>query len=94
VSKISGPTLWALAYARFLRPHTLEAITVTLDDEEAAQLRRDWDSADLDIPLTVIESPYREITRPILNYVRDYLCSGPRDIITAFRSSTTERPGE
>jgi amino acid transporter len=82
VSKNSGPTLRALAYARFLRPHTLEAITVTLDDEEAAQLRRDWDSADLDIALTVIESPYREITRPILNYVRDYPCSGPRDIIT------------
>ncbi len=82
VSKISGPTLRALAYARFLRPHTLEAITVTLDDEEAAQLRRDWDSADLDIALTVIESPYREITRPILSYVRRYPCSGPRDIIT------------
>jgi hypothetical protein len=82
VSKISGPALRALAYARFLRPHTLEAITVTLDDEEAAQLRRDWDSADLDIPWKVIESPYREITQPILSYVRDYPCSGPRDIIT------------
>ncbi|MGH3856794.1 MAG: DNA-binding protein, partial [Pseudonocardiaceae bacterium] len=31
VSKISGPALRALAYARFLRPHTLEAITVAVD---------------------------------------------------------------
>jgi len=82
VSKVSGPTLRALAYARTLRPHTLEAITVAVDDEESVQLRRDWDDADLDFPLKIIESPYREITRPILKYVRDYPRTGPRDIIT------------
>jgi hypothetical protein len=82
VSKVSGPTLRALAYARSLRPHTLEAITVSVDDEESAQLRRDWDDAGLDFPLKIIESPYREITRPILKYVRDYPRTGPRDIIT------------
>jgi hypothetical protein len=82
VSKVSGPTLRALAYARSLRPHTLEAITAAVDDEESAQLRRDWDDAGLDFPLKIIESPYREITRPILKYVRDYPRIGPRDIIT------------
>ena len=30
----------------------------------------------------MIDSPYREITRPILKYVRDYPRTGPRDIIT------------
>jgi hypothetical protein len=82
VSRISGPTLRALAYARSLRPHTLEAITVAVDDEETTQLRRDWDDTRLNLPLKVIESPYREITRPILKYVRDYPRPGPRDIIT------------
>jgi amino acid transporter len=82
VSKVSGPTLRALAYARSLRPHSLQAITVAADDEESAQLRQDWDKADLDLPLKIIESPYREIVRPILKYVRDYPRTGPRDIIT------------
>ncbi|MGB6162429.1 MAG: APC family permease [Pseudonocardiaceae bacterium] len=82
VSSVSGPTLRALAYARSLRPHSLQAITVAVEDEEAAQLRRDWDDNGLDFPLKIIESPYREITRPILKYVRDYPRSGPRDIIT------------
>ena len=82
VSKVSGPTLRALAYARSLRPHTLEAITVSVDDEESVQLRRDWDDTGLDFSLKIIESPYREITRPILKYVRDYPRTGPRDIIT------------
>jgi amino acid transporter len=82
VAKVSGPTLRALAYARFLRPHTLQALTVTLDDEETTAMRQAWDNANLDIPLKIIESPYREITRPILKYVRDYPRLGPRDVIT------------
>jgi amino acid transporter len=82
VSKVSGPTLRALAYARSLRPHSLRAITVAADDEESAQLRQDWDKANLDFPLKIIESPYREIVRPILKYVRDYPRTSPRDIIT------------
>jgi hypothetical protein len=82
VSKLTAPTLRAIVYARFLRPDTLEAITVTLEDEEAADLRRDWDSNGLTVALTVIESPYREITHPVLKYIRDYPRRGPRDIIT------------
>jgi amino acid transporter len=82
VSKVSGPTLRALAYARSLRPHSLQAITIAADDEESAQLRQDWDNANLDFPLKIIESPYREIVRPILKYVRDYPRTSPRDIIT------------
>jgi amino acid transporter len=82
VSKISGPSLRALAYARSLRPHTLEAITVAVGDEESDELRRDWARLGLDSPLKILDSPYREITRPILKYVRDYPRTGPRDIVT------------
>jgi amino acid transporter len=82
VSKVSGPSLRALAYARSLRPQTLAAITVATSDDESAQLRKDWDRVGVDVPLKVIDSPYREITRPILKYVREYPKKGPRDIVT------------
>lgn len=82
VSKVSGPSLRALAYARALRPHTLEAITVSVGDDESDRLRLEWDQAGINLPLKIIDSPYREITRPVLNYVRDYPCTGPRDIVT------------
>ena len=36
------------------------------------------------MPLTVIDSPFREITRPILDYVRDVRKSSPRDVVTVF----------
>src|SRR6201999_603292 len=35
-------------------------------------------------PLKVIESPYREITRPVLDYVRRIRTDNPRDVVTVF----------
>ncbi len=53
----------ALAYARATRPDTLEAVTVNVDDADTRQLVRQWESSDITVPLKVVESPYREITR-------------------------------
>ena len=84
VSKVHKPTLRAVAYARASRPDTLEAITVDVDEDATANLLAAWDQAGLPIPLRVLESPYREITRPILDYVRDIRRSSPRDVVTVY----------
>ena len=47
-------------------------------------MRADWDRHNIDIPLTVIDSPYREITRPIVDYVRRIRRQSPRDVVTVF----------
>ncbi|HSS67617.1 MAG TPA: APC family permease [Nocardioidaceae bacterium] len=84
VSKVHKPTLRAIAYARASRPNTLEAVTVDVDEESTAQLMQRWDDAGLPVPLKVLESPYREITRPILDYVRDLRRRSPRDVVTVY----------
>ncbi|MCW2545140.1 MAG: putative rane protein [Frankiales bacterium] len=84
VSKIHNPTLRALAYAKATRPHDLTALTVAVDDTEARALQEEWDARHLDVKLTVIASPYREITRPILDYVRGIRLESPRDVVTVF----------
>jgi hypothetical protein len=38
----------------------------------------------LPVPLKVIESPYREITRPVLEYVKRARTDNPRDVVTVF----------
>ena len=43
VSKIHKPALRALAYARATRPSTLEALTVQVDEGDAAALQDEWD---------------------------------------------------
>jgi len=84
VSKIHKPTLRALAYARATRPSTLEAVTVAVDPEEVARLREEWEALDLPVPLKILDSPYREVTRPVVDYVRKVRRRSPRDVVTVF----------
>ena len=84
VSKLHLPTLRALAYARATRPSHLEAITVDVDEAETLRLKEEWDRSGLAIPLTVIASPYREITRPVMAYVKRLRRESPRDIVTVY----------
>jgi amino acid transporter len=84
VSKLHMPTLRALAYARATRPSRLEAITVDVDPDETLRLQEEWERSDLRVPLIVVASPYREITRPVVEYVKRLRGESPRDIVTVF----------
>jgi len=84
VSKLHKPTLRALAYARVMRPDVLEAVTVNVDDADTRALVKEWDERDIPVPLKVVESPYREITRPVLQYVQRVRRESPRDVVTVF----------
>ena len=84
VSKIHKPTMRALAYARASRPSYLEAITVDVDPESTRELLHEWDARDIPVPLRALDSPYREITRPILSYVKDVRARYPRDVLTVY----------
>lgn len=83
VSRVHKPTMRALAYARATRPSSLEAVTVSVD-EGAARLRKEWETAAIPVPLTVLDSPYREVTRPVLEYVRSIRRESPRDLVVVF----------
>jgi amino acid transporter len=84
VSKLHRPTLRALAYARATRPSRLEAITVNVDDTETLQLKEEWERSNMPVPLTVVSSPYREITRPVIEYVKRLRRESPHDIVTVY----------
>jgi amino acid transporter len=84
VSKIHKPTLRALAYARATRPTVLEAVTVDVDEDASRRLSAEWERRDIPVPLKVLDSPYREITRPIVEYVRGLARSSPRDLVCVY----------
>ena len=84
ISKLHKPALRALAYARATRHDTLEALTVDVDPADTAALRRDWERRDIPVTLRVIESPYREITRPIIDYIKRLRRESPRDLVTVY----------
>lgn len=84
VSRIHKPALRALAYARATRPTVLEAITVNVDPDETRKLAAEWERRQLPVTLKVLDSPYREITRPIVQYVRELRSGSPNDLVTVF----------
>lgn len=84
VSKLHLPTMRALAYARGTRPDYLEAVTVNADQNETDRLAREWEDRGIPVPLKVIDSPYREITKPIIDYVQRVRSDTPRDLVTVF----------
>src|SRR4051794_11703348 len=84
VSKVHKPTLRAVAYAQATRPDTLTAVTVNVDDKDTRALQAEWERRQIPVPLTVVDSPYREITRPIIDFVKNVRRASPRDVVTVF----------
>jgi amino acid transporter len=84
ISKLHLPAMRALAYARAIRADTLEAVIVNVDPDETARLAREWEDRQIPVQLKVIDSPFREITKPIIDYVRRVRKDSPRDLVTVF----------
>jgi len=74
VEGIDLAVLKMIEYARSLS-NSVTAIHVTDDMEEGRRLRNDWDSRVIDVPLVVIDSPFRSFVAPVLSYL-DALAAG------------------
>lgn len=84
ISNWHKATQRALMFAKATRPDTLTALTVNVDDDDTRALLQDWEMLEIDIPLMVIESPYREITRPVVDYVKKSRKNHPRDVVNVY----------
>jgi amino acid transporter len=70
VSAIHDATIRALNYARSLGASETRAVYFDLDPEAASRIEREWSDAAVDIPLDVVEAPFRDLTGPMLAEVR------------------------
>lgn len=69
VKEIDRRLIRSLRYAKSLQADKVEALYVDIDGN-GKQFRQRWDKAGFGIRLTIIESPYREILAPIMEYIR------------------------
>lgn len=83
-SRLHQPTLRALSYAKSTHPTSIEAVTVDIGDGGTERVLRDWEEADLAVPLTVLDSPFRDVIRPVVSYVRSVRRESPRDLVVVF----------
>lgn len=84
VSKVHKPTMRAIAYARVTHPEALEAVTVDLDPDETQEVERQWREQGITLPLMVLDSPYREIVRPVVRYVNELRSKHPDELVTVY----------
>jgi amino acid transporter len=84
VSRLHRPTIQALAYARATRPDTLTALTVAIAPEDTRRLQVEWEEHDIPVSLTIIDSPYRDITGSVLAHIANLHQQQPRDLIVVY----------
>lgn len=76
VDGINRVTLALVSFARELSPR-VTAVHVTDEREEGERLRERWQQLVPDVPLLIIESPYRAFVAPMLAYLESLQRSGP-----------------
>lgn len=82
VSAVHSATLRALDYATGLGATSVRALSVSLDPERSSRVLGEWEDWGIDVPLEVIDSPYRSLTRSVRTYVRDFAPDGRHTIVT------------
>ncbi len=68
VSKLDRAALQALAYAQSIS-NDVTAVHISDDPESAEQLQDRWQTSGCQVPLVVVESPYRALIQPLLAYI-------------------------
>ena len=76
VSAVHDPTVRAVLYARSLKPTHVEALFMVMDPEDQEGMVERWHARQLDVPLVMVEAPFRDISEPLLSEVRRHTSRG------------------
>ncbi|MBC8075404.1 MAG: amino acid permease, partial [Chloroflexales bacterium] len=82
VSGIHRGVLPALQYASSIAPDNVTAVYVDLDSETTEKFKQKWQYWGFDIPLVVLDSPYRSLTGPLLAYIDEVDARYNDDMLT------------
>jgi amino acid transporter len=71
VGGVNRSSLAAIRYARSVGAEDAVAVTVAMDEHHAEHVRSAWERFGIDVPLDIIESPYRDLTGTIEDYLEE-----------------------
>jgi amino acid transporter len=81
VSSLHRGTIPALEYAKTISDR-MEAVHVELNPAATERLKKAWEDWGCGIPLTILKSPYRSISEPLLEYIDEVEDRYEHDIVT------------
>jgi len=91
VDGINKISLGAVAMGREISG-IVTAVHLTDDRQAGDELRQRWEQAVPDVPLLIIESPYRSFVSPMLAYIESLLANGDRRITVVLPGFVAHRP--
>ncbi len=84
VSRLNAPAMQALAFARAARPYSLVGLHVQTDRSDIEDLAASWEQRAIPVPLVVVDSLYRDVTGPAVDYVRRLTADHPGDMVAVY----------
>ena len=84
VGRMQKPVLKAIDYAIAAKHDTLEAVHVSIDDGATRRLEEEWAQMNIAVPLTVVPSPYRDISVPLIKYVKAHRTGHGAEVVTVY----------
>ncbi|HEY0606301.1 MAG TPA: amino acid permease, partial [Herpetosiphonaceae bacterium] len=82
VSTLHRGVINALKYAESMAPGRVTAVHIAMDEEQTAKLRAKWSKWGANVPLVVLDSPYRSLVRPLIRYLDEVDRQWENDVIT------------
>ncbi len=84
VGRMQKPTLKALDYAIAARHDSIEAVHVNIDDAASERLQNQWVEQGIQVPLRIVESPYRDISMPLIKYIKLHREEHGSEVVTVY----------
>ncbi|HVF06989.1 MAG TPA: APC family permease [Actinomycetota bacterium] len=76
VSAVHDPAVRAVIYGKSLNPTAIEAIYMVTDPDEVEAVVEEWHERQLDVPLVMVEAPFRDLGPPLLQEIRSHTSRG------------------
>lgn len=84
VGRMQKPVLKALDYAIAANHGSIEAVHIATDDDAAEKLDLEWASQNIKVPLRILASPYRDISAPLIAYIKSRREKHGAEVVTVY----------
>ncbi len=84
MDKLNKPQLKALDYALSSKHDRLDVLHIAVDPERSEQFQKEWKDYGIKVPLKIIDSPFREFSAPLIEYLEGHRARYGRERIAVY----------
>ncbi len=89
VNAVNAASKRALQYAQTLHATSVRALSINIDSDVSNRLLDEWLDWDMAVPLELIDSPFRSLTRSMRRYLREFNPDGRHTVVTCVLPEAT-----